>query len=100
MRRETGCRFVMVGHGALRDPWIFSGREATRAEAARFLVEYAAGLPPRRRFTRVKQLIRHWTAGGLFGEAGYEVPERQRWLREQDPERFLTRLAALARTDD
>lgn len=85
MRRETGCRFAMVGHGALRDPWIFEGRDATRAEAARFLVEYAAGLPPKRRMTRIKQLLRHWTAGNLFGPAGYGAPERQRWLREQDP---------------
>lgn len=101
MRAETGCRFVMVGHGALRDPWIFSGHAATPAESADFLLEYAAGLPPQRRFTRLKQLIRHWTAGALFGPAGYDAPERQRWLREQDRQvlmSYLDRTAGMAVT--
>jgi len=33
--------------------------------------------------------MRHWTAGALFGSAGYDQPERQRWLREPDPEQLI-----------
>jgi len=92
MRRETGCRFVMVGQGALADPWIFGGREVSRDEAARFLVEYAdtftkrAGAPLRGAMARVKQLLRHGTAGGLVSE-----DERRDWLRA-DPTELWTRL--------
>ncbi|MBM3978124.1 MAG: tRNA-dihydrouridine synthase family protein, partial [Planctomycetes bacterium] len=40
MRRETGAAFAMVGRAALGDPWVFGPRRATRAEAARFLLDY------------------------------------------------------------
>jgi tRNA-dihydrouridine synthase C len=98
LRAETGARFAMAGRGALADPWIFSGREVTRGEAARFLVEYAdlirtrSDFPVRGAAARVKQLLRYWTAGGLVrGEDA-----RKSWLRESDPEALLGRLRALA----
>jgi len=98
MRRETGARFAMVGRGALADPWIFSGRRVFRAESAGFLVDYAdamrarAGLAPRAVAARIKQLLRHWTAGDLIrGEA-----ERASLLREQDPAALLGGLEAAA----
>ncbi len=99
MRAETGCAWVMVGHGALADPWIFCGHEASRAEAARFFLDYAAalsevgGFSPRRCTARLKQLLGHWTAGGLAG-GGPEAPERLEWLRETELERILERLEA------
>jgi tRNA-dihydrouridine synthase len=91
MRRETGCRYVMVGHGALADPWIFSGRQVESAEAARFLFAYSVGLAARGSSPvgvagRLKQLLAHWTAGGLLGL------DRRAWLREADPLRLLERL--------
>jgi tRNA-dihydrouridine synthase C len=99
MRAETGARFVMVGRGALADPWLFSGRRVSRGEAARFLVEYADTMRERRQFpargvaARIKQLLRYWTAGGLVPD-----PEaRARALREQNPEALLAHLRALAR---
>ncbi len=90
MRSETGCALVMVGHGALADPWIFSGSEVSAAEAARFLLEYserlcAAGASTKGSVQRVKQLLVHWTAGGLSRD-------RSSWLKEPDPQELLTRL--------
>lgn len=97
IRDRTGCRYVMVGQAALADPWVFSGRAAGRAEAARFLVDYAAAMaaasdaPPGGQAKRVKQLLRVWTAGELCDEA-----QRRAWLRERDPEALLRALEAIA----
>ncbi len=96
MRAETGCALVMVGHGALADPWIFSGRSASPAEAAAFLAEYhrrlsERGAGPRGALGRLKQLLVHFRAGGLLGE------DRRSWLAETDPDRLLARLAARGR---
>jgi tRNA-dihydrouridine synthase len=98
MRDATGARFAMVGRAALGDPWIFSGRRVSRGEAARFLVAYAdtmqarLDLRPRAVASRVKQLLRHWTAGGLVpGETA-----RTQWLREQDADALLGRLRSIA----
>lgn len=96
MRAETGCAYAMVGQAALGDPWIFSGQEVTPAEAARFLLDYEALLRARRNATargragRLKQLLRHWTAGGLVGE------DRGSWLAEPSPEALFERLEAIA----
>ncbi len=88
LRAETGCALVMVGRAAMADPWIFSGRVVERAEAARFLSEYAAalradGATPHKQAGRLKQLIRVWRAGGLVED------EREELLRERDDRRLL-----------
>jgi len=94
LRRETGCRYAMVGRAALGDPWIFRGVAVDAAQAAQFLLEYAealaasAGVRPHGAAGRVKQLLQFWTAGALLGS------ERREWLREADPERLFVRLRA------
>ena len=101
---ETGCAFGMVGRAALADPWIFSGRDVSRVEAARFLVDYARelrdryGAAPRGRAARVKQLLSYWTAGSLVVDDPDSPFARTAWLREPDPDRLLGRLEELAET--
>src|SRR6185436_12988849 len=89
MRRETGARLAMVGRAALGDPWIFSGRAVSEAEAAAFLVEYfdrlcASGATPRGALGCMKQLVRYWTAGDLFGRGDARTEAIQQFLRESD----------------
>lgn len=96
MRAETSCAYVMVGQAALGDPWIFSGRSVDAREAARFLWDYAERLRAERgagakgAASRVKQLVRHWTAGGLVDEV------RGAWLAERDAPALLERLRVRA----
>lgn len=92
LRRETGARYAMVGRAALGDPWIFSGRRVSAAEAAGFLLEYAQvlhdelGFPWAGAAARVKQLLHYWEAGALLGEEPERVAaQRRALLRECDP---------------
>ena len=75
-------------------PWVFSGETVTRETAADFLLEYVTRMqrygkaPLKASASRIKQLLRYWTAGDFVGE------DRTPWLREQDPERLMARIQA------
>jgi tRNA-dihydrouridine synthase len=90
----------MVGRAALGNPWIFGGRSVARVEAAQFLVDYAnalrasGGAGERGAAARVKQLLRHWTAGDLLRG------RREEWLSETDSGALLDRLSEIARGQD
>lgn len=94
MRSRTGATFVMIGRGALRDPWIFGGGSADADSARAFLLEYFDTLVLRGQFApagaldRCKQLVRVFRAGNIIEEQGGP----KAWLAEVDPVRFRARL--------
>jgi nifR3 family TIM-barrel protein len=98
MRAETGAAFAMAGRGALADPWLFSGRAVTRAEAAHFLLDYADAMQARSQFpvrgaaARIKQLLRYWIAGDLVPDEA----TRTAWLRETSGESLIAGLQSIA----
>lgn len=89
MMRETGCDLVLVGRGAITNPFVFrefaGAPPAASDEAARFVMRYADAICPvvdaPYRLGRVKQLVRYYSAGGLFD--GRE-DDREALLRARD----------------
>lgn len=88
MVKETGCDGVMIGRGALANPWIFAcyhGRPApSPKEAADFALRYTDAIEreygANRAFAKLKQLLRYYTAGGII----QNEEERKRLLRAQE----------------
>ncbi len=101
MRAQTGCDAVMVGRGALADPFIFrqaaGGQAPTRAEALAFALRYAAAIAAhageRAALARLKQLLRFYRAGALV----QDERTRSALLRMRSREAIEATLCALAR---
>ncbi len=110
MRRETGCDAVMIGRGAVRNPWIFQQIEALSqglspvcpngADAAAYLEGvvriYREEFSPRAALGQIKELLRYFGRilddGGAFLKSALRAQTLDQVLRLS--EQTLSSLAA------
>jgi len=74
MKEETGCDLVMIGRGALGNPWIFSGKKPTREEIKEQILEHMHLLVQFKGEVRgIKEMRRHtsWYLKGIKGAAEF-----------------------------
>ena len=102
MFEETGCDMVMIGRGALGNPWIFrslcEGRDyiPSRAEKIALVKEqFSAELAEKGEYTGVRVMRKHigWYIKGMHGAAAM----RKKINEMQDPEEIFEALDRLAK---
>lgn len=102
MERETGCRAVMLGRPALRNPWIFeqvadlrAGREPYRPSGGDLLAHlegvrarYEQAFVGSNVLGKLKELVRYMARavddGGAFGRVAMRAPDTDALLREAE----------------
>lgn len=99
MQAHTGCEAVMIGRGAMANPWIFSGRdrdEVPPEEVRAFMrehlkrnIEFYGGEDGQR-------LFRKYVAQYLMLKRHLTREERREVLSKQPPEKFLGVLDEIA----
>ena len=74
MKKETGCDFVMIGRGALGNPWVFSGKTPTKDEIKDQILEHLKLVVEYKGEHRgIKEMRKHtsWYLKGIKGAAEF-----------------------------
>ncbi|MDO5331087.1 MAG: tRNA dihydrouridine synthase DusB [Bacillota bacterium] len=74
MKNETGCDFVMIGRGALGNPWIFSGKKPSTEEIKEQILEHVRLVVEYKGERRgIKEMRKHtsWYLKGVKGAAEF-----------------------------
>ena len=94
MENQTGCDGVMIGRGAITNPWIFSGLDREQIPPNRVQELMLDHLNRSVDFYGIPEgliLFRKYAAGYL-SPYSFETEKRRGLLTETDPEKFLARL--------
>jgi len=99
MRAYTGCEAVMIGRGAISNPWIFSGRdrdEVPAEEVRKFMREHLKRNLEFYGAEDGQRLFRKYVAQYLMLKRHLTREERREILSTRPPEKFLGVLDEIA----
>jgi len=99
MQAHTGCDAVMIGRGAMANPWIFSGRdrdEVPAREVREFMREHLKRNLEFYGEEDGQRLFRKYVAQYLMLKRHLTREERREVLSKQPPEKFLAVLDEIA----
>jgi nifR3 family TIM-barrel protein len=99
MQAHTGCDAVMIGRGAMANPWIFSGRDRDEIpveEVRDFMREHLKRNLEFYGEQDGQRLFRKYVAGYLMLRRHLTREERREVLSAQPPEKFLAVLDEIA----
>jgi tRNA-dihydrouridine synthase len=99
MQAHTGCEAVMIGRGAMSNPWIFSGRDRDEVPAEEVRAFMRAHLKCNIEFYGEEdgqRLFRKYVAQYLMLKRHLTREERREILSTHPPEKFLGVLDEIA----